>query len=252
MNDIDLIINHLQEELIFLKGELEKCISSSDPDYEGAIVFQKAVRSKSAEIRILTRRRDSNTDEINDSKSDLFYKRNQIKKQEDRLLDYPGPPRNIPRIKEQLKFYKQELDEINNKIIELNLTNRSKHLDEDILLTEIENLFEKNTRFLCLEFGDNRFNFDPTFKFLSILNLENEIQIEYGHSSVRLNDRKISHHLFRSKLVKIGFQLDHHLNWNLFLKKEQTSPKLIHQIVSILCFELISLTDKTTCHLMIS
>ena len=117
-----------------------------------------------------------------------------IKKQEERLSNYSGNPNRLPSIKETLKFYKQELNEINNKIIELNLTNRSQHFDEDVLLT----------------------------------------QIEYVITSMLQTDREIRNKLLRAKLTQLGFQLNTHQNWILSLNKEQTTPVQILQILSIL------------------
>ena len=204
MNDIDLIIEHLTNELDALKHELDKCVNGNDPDYEGAQVFQKAIQSKSAEIRVLINRRDSNTKEINLYLMKARLQNGTIKKQEERLSNYSGNPNRLPSIKETLKFYKQELNEINNKIIELNLTNRSQHFDEDVLLT----------------------------------------QIEYVITSMLQTDREIRNKLLRAKLTQLGFQLNTHQNWILSLKKDQTNPVQIHQILSILCFEIINLNGK--------
>ena len=252
MNNIDLIIKHLTNELDALKQELDKCVNGNDPDYEGAQVFQKAIQSKSAEIRVLVKRRDANTEEINQFRMRAKQKNATIKKQEERFFNFSGDPSRLPNIEKTIKFYKQELNEINNKITELNLTNRSKHIDEDILLTQIENLFKTNDHFLCLEISEQYQNFEPIFKYLSVLSYKKDIQIEYVINSMIQSDREIRNRFLLAKLTQLGFQLNTHQNWILSLKKDQTNPVQIHQILSILCFEIITLSGKNTCRLMIS
>jgi len=64
-------------------------------------------------------------------------------------------------------------------------------------------------------------------------------------------DREIRNRFLLAKLTQQGFQINRHKNWILFLKKEQITPRQIHQILSILCFEIINLSGKITGRIMI-
>lgn len=243
MNEIDLVLKHLEGEKESLQRELNNCLE--DFDYEGAFYFQKAIWSKSNDIMAIRRRMECNLDEINTSQMRVCFASNSIEKYEKRLLSESLDDRLTEQFNERIKYYKKEINDHKNKISLFRQTNRSKHIDNDNLLIGIENLFKEDSGILCLEIFNYHLN------YISVLNNGSEFKIEFQKCSIREQERKIHHKLFKEKLSRLGFRIDSLLSWNLILLKENCSIEQIHQIISVICFEIIRPTKRAKCNLII-
>ena len=213
-----------------MRLELTKCLD--DFDYEGAHLFQKALRSKSLEYNALVSIEKPNNDEIRRYQRKALRTEATVKSVKEELATSKRKERYMAYLRNRLKESENQLDEYNNIIISLHKTNKSEHIDNDFVLIEIEHFFVSDRGMFCIELYDHH----PHYILVS--NLEDSLSIEYVISDVNPRVRKIVNHS-ELNLSRLGFKSIQEDVWKLTLAKNEVDRDQVLYVLSSICFDVI-------------
>lgn len=245
MNDLEIILKHLEEERSILRKQLDRCLA--DLDYLGAHRFQEALMLKSSETMAIKDRLEGNRTEIRMCQHRASTATNSIDYIKDRLEQEEGkviPNDNyLNSLREQLKDRQVDLDEINNQIIDLYQVGKLVHIDDDLLDSELERLLDGRSTALCLEIEQHE------IYYITLFRLEGEIEVELVSAKLRKNSRRVSSY-YKKHLMALGFGQKENYNWTLIKKQCHINKEDLLLIIARICFEVIRTTSNTSCKLM--
>lgn len=244
MSELEYILNHIQEEIRNLKSEIEQCLG--DFDYEGAHLFQRALRFKSIEENAIRSRLQGNNYEIRKVEREIRLAEGKVAYYSEKVSDKLSKirPKRKKYLKTQISHYKQLIDRYTNQIITLYKTSKLKHIDNDILIHTVEQLLNDELEWICLEIVGNGIS------YITILNQEHNLEVEFVKGDVDPRSRMVNVQ-FQHFLLGLGFVKNDLNNWTLIIDIRNVVQDHIMVILSSICFDVIRATNDTTCKLIV-
>ena len=240
MNIANEILEHLFKEEELLKFNLEKCLS--EMDYAGAQLYKDAIDKKSIEIRNIRNRIEANLDGINDKRRKISSLEYRIKRNEQSLIKFSNNQNVANAIKERINEIKIELDKLINELAESARTPEFFHIDDENVIEAIEQLFDNQISIVCLEVV-GRYNY-----YISVFRNGGQLFCEIVCGNIRRNQYEIQD--YTGKLREIGFRKNKHYNWEWKKSIKVLNEETIHQLVSIVGFEILNLNKESKCNLI--
>lgn len=241
MSDLEIILEHLKEEISNLRLELEQCLI--ELDYKAAHLYQKAINYKSTEANAIRNRLQPNNEEIRECRRKVRSAERKIEHLNKKLNVKIDNPRRKKYIENEINNYRKQIDSFSNQIIILHKSNKLRHIDNDDLIEAVEQLIDTDLDSIHLEVKDYYTN------YISMINLENYINVEFIKSCVNKRAREVTPN-YKIFLSKMGFTQNEYNTWTLHIDRTKTTKEQIILLISSICFDVIRTSKDTTCNLI--
>ncbi len=238
-SDLEILIEHFQNEIDELKSSMDECIS--EYDFKGAEAFKTPFFYTKRKLRVLKNLQNPNFDKISKLKGMISRMQNGL---DSKIFSFECfDKKMVDRIEQHFRKSRNDtIDKWKTELKELKAVNPESRIDSDQLL---ELLYELNT---------------SSLERIEILLIENKISLELKRKGtevtmklIPINNIKIDNYLSKSNksiLKELGF--DDKCYAKIFVDYRQIDKFVVLKEMSIVVFEVFSLTGNLDMNIVIS